>query len=270
MRKSGILMHISSLPGPYGIGSMGKRAYEFVDFLHEAGQAFWQILPLSPTGYGDSPYQSCSTFAGNPYLIDLETLMEQGLLKKEEAESITWSREEGRVDYGCLYNERGNLLRLAYGRFEAKEELDGFIRANESWIEDFALFMALKGRYDGQPWLNWPKELVLRQEAAMETARQELAEEMRFHCFCQYLFFGQWEKLRSYSNDKGIQIIGDVPIYVPMDSADVWARPDLFLLDENCHPEVVAGCPPDSFTADGQLWGNPIYNWDKMKDNGYA
>ena len=270
MRKSGILMHISSLPGPYGIGSMGKCAYEFVDFLCEAGQAFWQILPLSPTGYGDSPYQSCSTFAGNPYLIDLETLMEQGLLKKEEAESITWSREEGRVDYGCLYNERGNLLRLAYGRFDAQEKLDAFIRANESWIEDFALFMALKGRYDGQPWLNWPKELVLRQEAAMETARQELAEEMRFHCFCQYLFFGQWEKLRSYSNDKGIQIIGDVPIYVPMDSADVWARPDLFLLDENCHPEVVAGCPPDSFTADGQLWGNPIYNWDKMKDNGYA
>ena len=263
-------MHISSLPGPYGIGGMGKSAYEFVDFLQESGQAFWQILPLSPTGYGDSPYQSCSTFAGNPYLIDLETLMEQGWLKKEEAESVTWSVDEGRVDYGRLYNERGRLLRLAYERFDNQEELDAFIRANESWIEDFALFMALKSRYDGQPWLNWPRELILRQEEAMETARQEQAEQMRFHCFCQYLFFGQWEKLRRYANDKGIQIIGDVPIYVPMDSADVWARPDLFLLDEDCHPEVVAGCPPDSFSADGQLWGNPIYDWGKMKDNGYA
>ena len=270
MRKSGILMHISSLPGPYGIGSMGKSAYAFVDFLREAGQAFWQILPLNPTGYGDSPYQSCSTFAGNPYFIDLETLMDQGLLKKEEAEAITWSWEDDRVDYGCLYKERNRLLRLAYDRFKAQEKLDAFIRDNENWIEDFALFMALKDRYGGQSWLNWPEELVLRRESAMETARRELAEQMRFYCFCQYLFFGQWEKLRSYANDKGIRIIGDVPIYVPMDSADVWARPELFQLDENCHPVVVAGCPPDSFSADGQLWGNPIYNWDKMKENGYA
>ena len=196
--------------------------------------------------------------------------MEQGLLKKEEAESIIWNREESRVDYGCLYHERSKLLRRAYGRFQDQEALDTFIRANESWIEDFALFMALKERYQGQSWLNWPKELVLRQEAVLQTARQELAQEMRFCCFCQYLFFGQWEKLRRYANDKGIRIIGDVPIYVPMDSADVWARPDLFLLDENCHPVVVAGCPPDSFSADGQLWGNPIYDWDKMKDSGYS
>ena len=209
MRKSGILMHISSLPGPYGIGSMGKSAYEFVDFLKESGQAFWQILPLSPTGYGDSPYQSCSTFAGNPYLIDLEILMEQGLLKKEEAESVAWGNEEGRVDYGCLYKERGSLLRLAYGRFEDQETLNAFIRDNKSWIEDYALFMALKGRYDGQPWLNWPRELILRQEESMAAARQDLAEDMRFHCFCQYLFFRQWEKLRRYANEKGIKVIGD-------------------------------------------------------------
>ena len=269
MRKSGILMHISSLPGPYGIGSMGKRAYEFVDFLCEAGQAFWQILPLTPTGYGDSPYQSFSTFAGNPYLIDLEQLMEEGLLEKEEAEAVSWSWSETRVDYGCLYNNRSALLRKAYARFTQQEKLDAFIEKHGLWLEDCVLFMALKERFGGQPWQNWPEALMLRQEDAIAQAKQDLAEEMRFHCFCQYIFFCQWEKLRRYANDKGLKIIGDVPIYVPLDSADVWARPDLFHLDEGCRPKVVAGCPPDSFSADGQLWGNPIYDWGKMKANGY-
>ena len=262
-------MHISSLPGPYGIGSMGKRAYEFADFLRDAGQAYWQILPLTPTGYGDSPYQSFSTFAGNPYLIDLETLMEEGLLLKEEADSVTWNWSETRVDYGCLYNERGKLLRKAYARFAEQDKLDAFIAKHALWLEDCTLFMALKERFGGQPWQTWPRELMLREADAIARAKQELAGEMRYHAFCQYLFFGQWEKLRRYANDNGLKIIGDVPIYVPMDSADVWARPDLFQLDEGCLPEVVAGCPPDSFSADGQLWGNPIYRWDRMKENGY-
>lgn len=269
MRKSGILMHITSLPGPYGIGSMGKCAYEFVDFLREAGQSYWQVLPLCPTGFGDSPYQSFSTFAGNPYLIDLDKLISEGLLKQDEVDAISWASDPCRVDYGCLYHNRTKLLRLAYARFTPDEDFSEYQSKNKSWLEDYALFMALKERYQGAPWLNWPEELALRKPDAMERVRRELSDSIRFHGFLQYLFFRQWKLLRGYANEKGIQIIGDVPIYVPLDSADVWANPELFQLDGSGKPKLVAGCPPDSFTADGQLWGNPLYDWDRMRQTNY-
>ena len=270
MRKSGILMHISSLPGPYGIGSIGKCAYDFVDFLAQAGQSYWQILPLCPTGYGDSPYQSFSTFAGNPYLIDLDTLIGQGLLTQAEVDAVQWNRQEGRVDYGILYDNRSKILRRAFERFTQWDALADFEAENEDWLPDYALFMALKDSLGGSAWQNWSLSLMMRLPAVLESYRQELAEEVRFCCFLQYIFFSQWKKLRSYANEKGIRIIGDVPIYVPLDSADVWANPELFQLDESCRPKQVAGCPPDSFSADGQLWGNPLYDWQTMKRNGYA
>ena len=269
MRKSGILMHISSLPGPYGIGSMGKCAYEFVDFLCKAGQAYWQILPLSPTGYGDSPYQSFSIFAGNPYFIDLDSLVEQGLLKQEELDSVSWFSDECSVDYGCLYENRGRLLSLAYERYTPDEAFYSFVKENP-WLENYGLFMALKEHFGGVPWQNWPKELILRDEKAMAEYKEKLSKECGYHSFVQYIFYSQWQKLRDYANSKGIIIIGDVPIYVPLDCADVWADPQLFQLDENCRPTGLAGCPPDSFCADGQLWGNPLYNWERMKQEGYA
>ena len=270
MRCSGILMHISSLPGPYGIGTMGKRAFEFIDFLEEAGQSIWQILPLNPTGYGDSPYQSCSTFAGNHYLIDLDALVEEGLLGKEELSSIQWSWSETKADFGLLYNNRLNVLRKAYERFSGSEDFDGFCQQHSSWLPDFALFMALKGRFSGKPWYQWEKELKFREPGAVEAARQELAEEIRFFSFVQYLFYKQWNALRAYAHGKGIRIIGDVPIYVPYDSVEVWKDTQLFQLDERLDPVSVAGCPPDAFSADGQLWGNPLYRWDVMAEDGYA
>ena len=269
MRKSGILMHISSLPGGYGVGSMGAAAYAFVDFLVAAGQSCWQILPLSPTGYGDSPYQSFSTFAGNHYLIDLDILIEEGLLRAEELEGIDWGADPGRVDYGKLYNERARLLKLAFGRFEENEEFREFVRDNSLWLEDYALFMAIKEHFHGRDWQNWSVSLLMRLRPVMDAYREELRESIRFQYFLQYEFFRQWRALRSYANSKGIQIIGDVPIYVPLDSADVWANPELFQLDASRRPTVVAGCPPDGFSADGQLWGNPIYDWDKMHAERY-
>lgn len=269
MRKSGILMHITSLPSPYGIGSMGKCAYDFVDFLKAAGQSYWQILPISPTGYGDSPYQALSAFAGNHYLIDLDTLVEEGLLKREEVEDIHWGSDPERVDFGSLYNHRTKVLRRAYERFLPESDYRVFVEENADWLPDYALFMALKESFSGKPWQNWSVTVMLRLPALMETYRQSLKEDIRFHCFLQYQFFRQWKALRTYANDSGIQIIGDVPIYVPLDSADVWANPQMFHLDGSCRPVKVAGCPPDSFNADGQLWGNPIYNWQQMAVNGY-
>ncbi len=270
MRESGILMHISSLPGPYGIGSMGKNAYEFADFLKKSGQRVWQILPLSPTGYGDSPYQSCSAFAGNHYLIDLETLIDSGLLEKQEAESFFWGNNDEKVDFGALYENRNKVLRLAYSRFVPDEEYNKFVEENESWLSEYALFTAIKDVFGGKPWTEWPEKLRLRDEKALAEKREELKEDIAFRYFLQYEFFSQWEKLRSYANKNGIKIVGDIPIYVPLDSADVWAEPEQFLLDENLNPKRVAGCPPDSFSADGQLWGNPIYDWEKMKNSGFA
>ncbi len=269
MRKSGILMHISSLPGPYGVGSMGAAAYSFVDFLVAAGQSCWQILPLNPTGYGDSPYQSFSTFAGNHYLIDLDTLIEEGLLLPGELEGIDWGSEPGRVDFGKLYNERARLLKIAFSRFEENDEFREFVRENSLWLEDYALFMAIKEHFRGRDWQNWSVSLLMRLRPVMDAYREELRDAIRFQYFLQFKFFQQWRALRSYANDRGIKIIGDVPIYVPLDSADVWANPELFQLDASRRPTVVAGCPPDSFSADGQLWGNPIYDWKKMHEERY-
>lgn len=269
MRKSGILMHITSLPGPYGIGTMGRNAYDFVDFLQKAGQSYWQILPLSPTGYGDSPYQSFSTFAGNHYLIDLDILIEQGLLSQEEVDSVSWNRDSERVDYGNLYENREKVLYQAFERFVPTESYYHFVDSNSDWLEDFALFMALKRKFKGEGWQNWTLSLMMRLEAGLDAYRLELQDPIRFQYFLQYQFFAQWHALKNYANEKGIQIIGDVPIYVPMDSADVWANPHLFQLDGNRKPKMVAGCPPDSFSADGQRWGNPLYDWEQMKEAGY-
>ena len=269
MRSSGILMHISSLPGPYGIGTMGKRAFEFVDFLEESGQSIWQILPLTPTGYGDSPYQSCSTFAGNHYLIDLDTLVEEGLLKKEELEDIQWCHSDNKADFGLLYNNRLKVLRLAFARFRDNWTLDEFCRKHNAWLPDFALFMALKDKFSGKPWYQWDEKLKFRDMNAIRDAQWELRYEIRFFCFVQFLFYKQWETLREYAHKKEIRIIGDVPIYVPYDSVEVWKDPQLFQLDEKLDPVAVAGCPPDAFSEDGQLWGNPLYRWDVMEGTGF-
>ena len=270
MRCSGILMHISSLPGPYGVGTMGKHAFEFVDFLERSGQSIWQILPLNPTGYGDSPYQSCSTFAGNHYLIDLEELVEEGLLKKEELDGIVWCNSDTKADFGILYKNRLKVLRLAFKRFEDWEALDAFRGENSGWLEDFALFMALKDRSGGKPWYQWNDVLKFRDGNAMGGAIRGLEKEIRFYSFVQYLFFKQWNALREYAHKKGIRIIGDVPIYVPYDSVEVWKNPELFQLDQELKPEAVAGCPPDAFSEDGQLWGNPLYRWDVMERDDFS
>ena len=270
MRESGILMHITSLPGPYGVGTMGKEAYRFVDFLKNAGQHYWQILPLTPTGYGDSPYQSCSTFAGNHYLIDLDMLIEEGVLKKSEVENRDWFWSETKTDYGRLYNNRLTVLRLAYDRFQGGEDFDRFCRENSSWLPDFALFMALKGKLGGAAWYTWEDGLKKRDPGAIWNARQELKDEIRFYSFVQYIFDRQWTALRRYAHENGVKIIGDVPIYVPYDSADVWSNPELFQMDEQMNPTAVAGCPPDAFSDDGQLWGNPLYRWDLLRQDGYG
>ncbi len=270
MRQSAILMHISSLPGSTGIGTMGREAFAFVDFLADAGQHSWQILPLSPTGYGDSPYQSCSSFAGNPYLINLEKLVEAGLLLKSELDSVHWCDKDEKVDFGIQYNNKLKVLRLAYDRFAGSQEFDTFCLKNGSWLADYTLFMALKTRNGGKPWFQWEEGLKMRQADAIWQARHELKDEIRFLCFVQYLFFTQWDALHAYAQSKNISIIDDVPIYVPMDSLDAWTEPELFQLDEALVPTAVAGCPPDAFSDDGQLWGNPLYRWDDMEKDGFA
>ena len=269
MRQSGILMHITSLPGPYGVGTMGENAYKFVDFLQSAGQSCWQILPLNPTGYGDSPYQSFSSWAGNPCLIDLDILVKEGLLRQEELEGICWETTPNRVDFGLQYTRRYPILRTAHERFVPGEEYDTFCRENTFWLNNYALFMAIKDALGGAPWLTWPEGLKTCRPEALEEQRQKLRKDLDFYRFLQYQFFRQWKALRRYANEKGIRIIGDIPIYVPLDSADVWANPHLFQLDSSLRPTSVAGCPPDSFTADGQLWGNPLYDWPIHEKTGY-
>ena len=272
MRSSGILMHISSLPSHYGIGTMGKEARKFVDFLVKAGQTYWQVLPVCPTSYGDSPYQSFSAFAGNPYFIDLDYLVKEKLLKKKECLSCDWGAKEQEVDYGLLYQNRYKLLGKAFRRFlkQKPKDYDAFCQEQADWLPDYALFMALKDRNDGVEWSKWEHDLKHRIPEAMEAARSELAEEIRFYEMLQYLFFKQWFALKEYANERGIRIIGDTPIYVSGDSADVWANPGLFYLDEELTPIDVSGCPPDAFSDDGQLWGNPLFRWEKMKEDGYA
>lgn len=272
MRTSGVLMPISSIPSPYGIGTMGKQARKFVDFLVKGGQKYWQILPICPTSYGDSPYQSFSSFAGNPYFIDLEYLCKDELLTKKECESFQWGSNPKYVDYGIMYESRYALLRKVYARFTKKEpqDFEKFCENEKQWLDDYALFMALKDANGGQAWSNWDKSLRLREKKAMEEATETYSEEIRFYKMLQYLFYQQWNALKTYANEAGIEIIGDVPIYVAGDSADVWANPDQFYLDENLEPIEVAGCPPDAFSDDGQLWGNPLFRWDVMKKDGYT
>lgn len=271
MRTSGVLMPISSLPSPYGIGTMGKAARKFVDFLEKAGQKYWQILPICPTSYGDSPYQSFSSFAGNPYFIDLEMLCKDKLLTKEECESFDWGGSEVYIDYGTMYVSRYALLKKAYARFAAKKPADfaKFCKEEAEWLDEFTLFMALKDANGGVAWFEWDKDLKLRKPEALNKAKKEYAESIEFYKMLQYLFFKQWRALKAYANKKGIEIIGDVPIYVAGDSADVWANPGQFYLDKDLNPIEVAGCPPDAFSADGQLWGNPLFRWDAMKKDGY-
>ena len=270
MRESGVLMHITSLPSPYGVGTMGKEAYAFVDFLKASGQRYWQILPLTPTGYGDSPYQSCSTFAGNHYLIDLDTLADQGLLEKADFADIDWGCDPASTDFGKLYNNRLTVLRKAYTRFEGSEAFDKFCIENSSWLPDFALFMAIKAQCGGKAWYQWEESLKRRDPETIWNTRKDLKDEIRFYCFVQYLFDAQWQALRTYAHEAGILIIGDVPIYVPYDSVEVWSSPEMFDLDADLNPVNVAGCPPDAFTADGQLWGNPLYRWDVHKADKFS
>lgn len=263
-------MHISSLPSPYGIGTLGKAAYDFADFLHHAGQRYWQILPIGPTSYGDSPYQSFSTCAGNPYFIDLDLLKQDGLLTREEINAVDWGTDTGRVDYGFQYSVRFDLLYHAYlrGRDRDADALREFRDANP-WVEEYALYMALKRSNSMQSWEHWPEEIRLRRPGAADTYATVLAEDTNFFIYLQFLFFRQWNRLRDYVHGLGIRIIGDLPIYVPYDSCDVWANPQLFQLDEGGLPTGVAGVPPDYFSEDGQLWGNPLYNWDAMRADGY-
>ena len=271
-RSSGILMPIFSLPSPYGIGAMGKAAYEFADFLYRAGQRYWQMLPIGPTSYGDSPYQSFSTFAGNPYFIDLDMLAEDGLLRKDEIAGINWGTEPRYVDYGRIYESRFDVLSKAKERGweRDKQKVNAFIERNSRWLADYALFMALKRHFGMKAWTEWPDDIRLRQEGAVEKYRALLREDVEFFTYLQYLFFQQWNRLRDYVHAQGIRIIGDLPIYVAMDSADVWAETEFFQLDETLIPKAVSGVPPDYFSADGQLWGNPLYDWDAMRDDGFG
>ena len=270
MRESGVLLPVASLPSEYGIGCFSKEAYEFVDQLKAGGQKNWQILPLGPTGYGDSPYQSFSTFAGNPYFIDLETLIKEGLLTREECNACDFGDNAEFIDYEKIYFSRFKILRKAFERFTPDGEFEAFVEENKDWLEDYALYMAIKNSLDGISWSQWPADLKRRTPQAMEEKREELAEEIQFIRFQQYEFTKQWTKLKKYANDQGIRIIGDIPIYVAFDSADAWAAPELFQFDGECTPTAVAGCPPDAFSATGQLWGNPLYDWEYHEKIGFA
>ena len=271
LRASGILLPVFSLPSPYGIGTFGRAAYRFVDFLSASGQKYWQILPVGPTSYGDSPYQSFSTFAGNPYFIDLDLLQKDGLLEKEEYDGLDWGNEPDRVDYAKLYENRYLVLRRAFSRGYPRErqQVEDFRLSQSRWIEDYALYMALKGEFGQQPWQAWEEDIRLRRPQALAQWRERLWEEIDFWVYLQYLFFKQWSALKRYANRRGIRIIGDIPIYVAEDSADTWSNPEIFWLDENLVPVKVAGVPPDGFSATGQLWGNPVYRWDILKQRGY-
>lgn len=273
MRESGILFPIFSVPSRFGIGCFSREAYEFVDFLEGAGQGFWQILPVGPTGYGNSPYQPFSAFAGNPYFISPETLIEDGLLTWDECNEPYFGSDETKVDYGALYENRDTLLYKAYERFKKDnndaEEYKVFIKAEADWLEDYALFTAIKKKLKGASWLTWEDGLKKRKADALSKIKKELKDEIEFVFFKQYEFDRQWRKLRKYANDKNVKIIGDLPFYVSLDSADCWAHPEVFLMDKDLNPKVVAGCAPDAFSRTGQLWGNPIYDWKGLSKSGY-
>lgn len=272
MRKSGILLPVFSLPSKYGIGCFSKEAYQFVDFLANAKQTYWQILPLGPTSYGDSPYQSFSTFAGNPYFISLEDLIKEGLLTVKECENSECGMLKNCIDYGILYRNRFELLRLAYRRakLEKDKKYNTFIKDNSEWIHEYALFMSIKNQFDDVSFSEWDDDIRMRQPEALARYEKELADDIGFYKFLQYKFFEQWTELKKYANSKNIKIIGDIPIYVSGDSSDVWANPALFELDEKKNMTSVAGCPPDGFSADGQLWGNPLYRWEYHESTDFA
>ncbi len=274
MRTAGILYPIFSLPTRFGIGSISKDAYEFIDFLVKAGQGAWQILPVGPTGYGDSPYQPFSAFAGNPYYVDLETLIQEGLLEWHEVESLSWGEDAEKVDYGALYENRYSVLRKAYARFVQRQGQEDqlykeFLKQESYWLEDYCLFMTIKDLNEGKSWLDWEQGQKKRDRKVLEGIKKEYASEIDFYAFVQYEFLKQWERLHEYAKKNHIDIIGDMPFYVALDSSDAWAHPEIFLMDETDTPTYVAGCAPDVFSSTGQLWGNPIYDWKTLKKTDY-
>ncbi|WP_092923319.1 4-alpha-glucanotransferase [Romboutsia hominis] len=271
MRRSGMLLPISSLPSKYGIGSFSKEAYDFVDILEKTGQSLWQILPLGPTGYGDSPYQSFSTFAGNPYFIDLDELVKEGLLSEEECNSYDWGSNNEYIDYEKIYLSRFKILKKAYERSNISKNkiFKEYCEINKWWLHDYALYMSIKDSFSSKSWIEWDDDIRSRKEEAILKYEENLKDDITFYKYQQYLFTKQWSKLKAYANEKGISIIGDIPIYVALDSSDTWANPELFQLDKDCIPTAVAGCPPDSFSKTGQLWGNPLYYWEYHKYTDY-
>lgn len=270
-RANGVLMHISSLPGSTGIGTLGASAYSFVDFLHNAKQTYWQILPICPTSYGDSPYQSFSTFAGNPYFIDLDFLVQDGLLQKSDFENVQWGQTPTQVDYATLYYERKKIFQIIQTNFEKNipSDFDDFCKENKFWLDEYSLFMAIKDAHNGVSFDQWEDDIRRHDKTAVSRWKKQCGHQIQYYKILQYLFFKQWFALKAYANQQGINIIGDIPIYVAADSADVWSNPAQFCMDQNLHPVEVAGCPPDGFSATGQLWGNPVYNWDFMKTHKY-
>ena len=275
-RSAGVIMHIASLPGKFGIGTFGKEAYEYVEFLYKSGMRYWQILPLGQTGYGDSPYQSFSAFAGNPYFIDFDILKDEGILSKAEYINENYGDNEEYIDYGILFNIKYIVLRRAYENFKKshnfllKEYFESFKEENNWWLDNYSLYMAVKGKFNLASWQEWDDDIKKRRPEAIELYRNELSDEIEFWSFIQFLFFKQWNELKSYANEKGIKIIGDMPIYVAEDSADVWSNPEAYLIyEETLKPISIAGCPPDAFSETGQLWGNPLYDWNYMEKTGY-
>lgn len=270
MRTNGILMPVFSLPSPYGIGSFGEAAYEFIDFLKKGGQTYWQILPLNPTNYGDSPYQSFSAFAGNPYFIDLDILKKENLLTQDEIDECDFGDDIEKVNYEKLYLNRCPLLRKAFARFKPENDYFEFISKNAFWLDDYATFTAIKSVNGNAVWNKWQKPLVEKDVNALKNISKECVDDINFHKFLQFKFYSQWNALKKYANKNGVKIIGDIPIYAAFDSADVWADKKQFLLDNDYNPKAVAGVPPDAFSSEGQLWGNPLYDWDYMKQTDYA
>ncbi len=269
MRKAGILMHISSLASDYGIGAMGKEAIEFVDFLKRTNQSYWQVLPLTPTAFGNSPYQSPSVFAGNPLLIDMEELKNHGLLEDGDFDGLFFGDDAEKVDFEAVKIAKGQLLEKAFTRFHRNAGYNSFEKSNEAWLNNYALYMAVKEHFNGTPWYEWEEGIREYLPAAVEEYTNRLWERIGYYKFEQFIFYKQWTIVKDYANANGVEIIGDIPIYVALDSADVWTNMKLFQLDKDAKPVNIAGCPPDAFCADGQLWGNPLYNWKAMKQDGY-
>lgn len=271
-RGAGVLLHISSLPSPYGIGTLGKAAYDFVDSIKAAGQKYWQVLPVGQTSFGDSPYQSFSAFAGNPYYIDVDNLIADGLVKQEEVDCILWGRYAEYVDYEKIYEGRYNILNIAYENWKKEQDanFEAFEEKNSEWLDDYALFMSCKGYFYNKSWQEWDEDIKMKTPEAVAKYNSLLADKIKFWKFLQYRFYTEWNKLKEYANLAGIKIIGDIPIYVALDSCDVWTNPQLFQLDEELNPKAIAGCPPDAFSEDGQRWGNPLYDWELMEKDDFA